>query len=194
MKTLPSMSGLLPAQFKSDPASVGIGWNTINPSRNKEDSEVECITLKVNETTCEGIDNDSVNALAKDIAESSIEGTFVDDSDLIRVGDVVYVKLDHKNEYGDTLKAGGVYVVHEAGGLTLKLRDKPGSHVSLYSIKKIKDRGKVTVYGTIIASERQIEGSIMSVDLSDIPIKIITENGSIGWCYEDTIFIKEDSQ
>ena len=36
MKTLPSMSGLLPAQFKTDPASVGIGWDTINQNKKVE--------------------------------------------------------------------------------------------------------------------------------------------------------------
>lgn len=41
MKTLPSMSGLLPAQFKSDLASIGIGCDTINPKREKEDKELD---------------------------------------------------------------------------------------------------------------------------------------------------------
>lgn len=194
MKTLPSMSGLLPAQFKSDPASVGIGWNTINPSRNKEDSEVECITLKVNETTCEGIDNDSVNALAKDIAESSIEGTFVDDSDLIRVGDVVYVKLDHKNEFGDTLKAGGVYVVREVGGVTLRLRGKHTSYVSHYGVKKIKDKSKVIVSTTMNSGNTIAEGEIVATDLSNMPILIKTKYGVCFWCHEDDVFLKEDNQ
>lgn len=83
------MSGLLPAQFKSDPASVGIEWGTINPSRNKEDSEVENITLIVDKTLCESAYTNIANAMGIKSAENNIETTFDYDSDVIRVGDVV---------------------------------------------------------------------------------------------------------
>lgn len=194
MKTLPSMSGLLPAQFKSDPASTGIGWSTINPSKNKEDLDVENTTLVVDKALCESAYSNTINDLAKDIAESDIECTFVDDSDIIRVGDVVYVKLDYKNECGDTLKAGGVYVVREAGGVALRLRSKHTSYVSRYGVKKIKDKSKVIVSTTINTGNTIAEGEIVATDLSCMPIMIKTEYGTRFWCHEDDVFLKEDNQ
>lgn len=194
MKTLPSMSGLLPAQFKSDHASIGIGWSTINPSRDKEDLEVENTTLVVDKTLCESAYSNTINVMELKPTESNVEPTTVNDSDIIRVGDVVYVKLDHKNECGDTLKAGGVYVVREVGGVTLRLRGKHTSYVSHYGVKKIKDKSKVIVSTTINNGNTIAEGEIVATDLSNMPILIKTKYGVCFWCHEDDVFLKEDNQ
>lgn len=194
MKTLPSMSGLLPAQFKSDPASVGIGWGTINPNRNKEDSEVENITLIVDKALCESAYTNIANAMGIKSTESNVKDAFVNDSDEINVGDVVYVKLDHKNELGDTLKAGGVYVVNEISGKSIRLRNKQQSYILLDCIKKIKDRSKVIVSAIINNGNKIVEGEIIAIDLSNMPILIKTKYGVCFWCHEDAVFLKEDNQ
>lgn len=189
MKTLPSMSGLLPAQFKSDPASVGIGWGTINPIIKSVSYGSLCLSC--------GEDIGKGHECGRTVpCTNSYECSDADlgDSDKIKVGDVVYVKPDYKNECWDTLKAGGVYVVHEASSVSLKLRDKPRSHVPHYSVKKIKDRSKVIVSAIINNGAKVVEGEIVSTDGSNMPIMIKTEYGTYFWCYEDTVFIKEDNQ
>lgn len=114
MKNLYSMSGLLPAQFRNDPASAGIGWTTINPKR-RPFMGID-VAKPLDETV----------PASEQAKPTPTDATDANDS-TINVGDWVQVLPDYDGCCGEKLNPGGIYVVRKINGISaFKLSNRLG--------------------------------------------------------------------
>lgn len=146
IKNMYSMSGLLPAQFRADPASNGIGWTTINTKI----IEPEQVELKEpNEVS----GDDYASALTE-----------------IKVGDFVQVHRDYP--YSGFFP-GGIYLVREVGKIGFKIRHTETNawisglyirKVSLQEGTPVRTVGSVTPPGVVSSIKLDGLGYIYNID------------------------------
>lgn len=185
MKDLYSISGLLPAQFRTDPASNGIGWTTVNPEQERviiiegpsDDPE------ELNE-----VSGDSYTRKSSDYSE-------------IKVGDFVQVSLDYQGTFGGI--RGGIYSVKETECGILKLSEKlnrPWIEKNPYIKKVDLKRGtRVKTIGAVVPTGREtpVEGSGVIIDIAHflettMPYMAkIKDADVIAWFSEGTLTLDE---